>query len=279
MASAISEKLVEKLFHKLKRKKSSKFFYYKVSITGGRENNQDECIVLELGEKSIFMAVADGMGGTANGYIAANIAINIAYDIIEENFNKEDNVKVDDLKKILSSIYTKVQENIKKHVSKNPDLNSMGTTLTSLLIHDGKYVWGNIGDSKILKLKKMNLLQLTEDHSYISDFMKENKNPVTIEIENSYGHLLTKCLDGGDDEADVFPMDKDYEDLEREELFLLCSDGLIINRGNEKDKKLIKVLKSALRPNKFEKVSKRLIDKSIEEGSTDNISIILFLNK
>lgn len=253
--------------------------YYKLSVTGKRDVNQDECIVLELGKESIFMAVADGMGGAANGYIASNIAINIACDILENNFKDGKNIKNDVLKNILKSIYLKIQEVIKNQVNINSNLDGMGTTLTCLLIHKGKYVWGNIGDSRIYKYKNKNLIKLTEDHSYINDFEKESDNPAPSEMKNSYGHLLTKCLDGGEDEPDIFPLDKDYEELEINDFFLLCSDGLILDNENGKDKYLSKIFKSAFKSKKLEKATKQLVDKSFKEGSTDNITLILYINQ
>ena len=266
-----------KLFKKLKKKRL-KFSYYKLSITGGREINQDECIVLKLGEKSFFMAIADGMGGTANGYIASNLAANIAYDILEKNFKDGEDIKTDELKNILKSVYIKIQEVIKEQTAKNPALSSMGTTLTSLLISKGKYVWGNIGDSKIFQFKNKNLAQLTEDHTYINDFEKESKNTITTEMKNSYGHLLTKCLDGGDDKPDIFPLDKDYEELKKNDLFLLCSDGLILDKTPGNAKYFIKIFRPFFKSNRLEKAGKLLINNSLKEGSTDNITLILYLN-
>ena len=73
------------------------------------------------------------------------------------------------------------------------------------------------------------MIKLTEDHSYINDFEKDSSEPAPSEMKNNYGHLLTKCLDGGDDQPDIFPVNKDCEILESKDFFLLCSDGLILN--------------------------------------------------
>lgn len=261
------------MFNLFKKKNSTDHSYYKLSVTGGREVNQDESIVLQLGGRSVFLAVADGMGGTANGYIASNIAINIAYDILEKELKDKENIKSDQLKYILKSVYKKIQDVIKEQIVINPDLKGMGTTLTSLLIYEGKYIWGNIGDSRVFKIKNKELLQLTEDHNYITDYKKENNGSVPSEIKDAYSHLLTKCLDGGEDQPDIFPMDKEYELLNSNDLFLLCSDGLIFNNYKFKN------FKSVFRSGYLKKTGQDLIAESFREGSTDNITIILYYSK
>jgi PPM family protein phosphatase len=258
-----------KLFNIFK-KKLHRPSYYQLSVTGKREVNQDSSVILEFDNKSIFMAIADGMGGTNGGYLASNLAINIAYDEIERAFNDNKNVKIDNLKVILLNLYQKIQNTINEQIASKPELNGMGTTLASLLIHEGKYVWGNIGDSKIFKLKGIELLQITVDHSYISDFQRDNGNIISTDMKNNYGHLLTKCLDGGDDIPDIFPLDKDYEILEKDILFLLCSDGLIMNNYDPK------IFKPIFKLKKFEAVVKKLITKSFNDGSSDNMTLILY---
>jgi len=266
----LRRKLLNYLSGLFKKKNSDELSYYKLSVTGGREVNQDECIVLKLGESSWFLAVADGMGGAANGYIASNIAINIAFDILENDLKDKLNINLDQLKRILKSVYQKIQSVIKEQIVKNPDLKGMGTTLTCLLIYEGKYVWGNIGDSRIIKIKDNDLIQLTEDHNYITDYKKENMGSLPSEIKNSYSHLLTKCLDGGDDQPDIFPFEKDFEMLDDNELFLLCSDGLLLN--NYKFKKS----NSSIGYEYLKKTGQELIANSFKEGSTDNITLIMY---
>ena len=224
------------------------------------------------------MAVADGMGGGSYGDIASNLAINVACDILEKTFVGEKNSNDVILKVILNSIYMRIQELIKIHIKKNPSLKGMGTTLVSLLIYNGKYVWGNMGDSKLYKKINKNLIKLTEDHTYINRYEKESSNQASTAMKDDYGHLLTRCLDGGDDLPDIFPLDKDYEILGDKTLFLLCSDGLILDNDTIYNKNLSKVTRNFFSSKRLEKTANQLVENSFREGSTDNISIILYLN-
>ena len=51
----------------------------------------------------------------------------------------------------------------------------MGTTLVAALIRRNKMVVSNIGDSRALMLKDDELIQLTQDHTYVEYWLEPNK--------------------------------------------------------------------------------------------------------
>src|SRR5207237_696599 len=50
----------------------------------------------------------------------------------------------------------------------DPDLSGMGTTLTALLFHDGRMFLAHVGDSRAYLYRDGKVLQLTDDHSWVS---------------------------------------------------------------------------------------------------------------
>ena len=51
-------------------------------------------------------------------------------------------------------------------------LKGMGTTMVALSFYDNKLSIGHVGDSRVYRVRKNALEQLTEDHSLLNDYMK-----------------------------------------------------------------------------------------------------------
>ena len=116
----------------------SQLDYYSLSFVGRRKNNQDSCIVLKPSHNSMFLAVADGMGGAAGGDVASKSVIDSAQRFLKEKFKGE--VRPEHLKDILTGIFYSSQNDISKKIKENTELIGMGTTLTCVLILDNKFV-------------------------------------------------------------------------------------------------------------------------------------------
>lgn len=244
--------------------------FYAETFVGRRDNNQDSVAALELGSNSYFFAVADGMGGVSGGQIASKIVIDTAESILENRVNND--LSILDLKPLLNEVFIESQKKLYARISTEPELAGMGTTMTALLLVDGKYIWGNLGDSRIYRYHNSKIEQISVDHTYIQDYKNENEGEIPQSIIEQYSHYLTKSLDGGADKPDIFPTDKDYEELESGELFLLCSDGLITNKVEDKSELLADYLEKT---KDLEEAAKQLISDAFHSGSTDNISVVL----
>jgi len=241
-----------------------------LSFIGRRSDNQDQCTATCIKENIYFLAVADGMGGAIGGKYASKIVLDTALYVLWDEYSGD--VIDSELKGILERIFIEAQHEIAKNIKLKTHLAGMGTTLTCVLIHHDKYVWGNIGDSRIYLLKKDNFLQITEDHTFVEEYIKESGGNLPEHIIKQYGNYLRKALDGGTDLADISPLDKDYELLEDGDIFLLCSDGLIAN----------KVLKDTsvfrdyiLGTKNIKTAAEQLITYAFRNGSKDNVSVVL----
>ncbi len=241
-----------------------------LSFQGRRETNQDSFLEINPdNENFVFIAVADGMGGVAGGEKASHTVIDCCEKIIREKF-KED--KTPDLKQTLRKIFFETQKRIKEEIQKDPELNGMGTTLACVLIHGDNFVWGNLGDSRIYYYTNSQLNLITKDHTHIQEFIDENNGPLTQSMIDNYGNFLTRSIDGGTDEPDIFPEDSEFNTLKDGEAFLLCSDGLIHNKAVDNTSLLEKFI---IGTKNIEEAATKLKDMAFESGSTDNITIVL----
>jgi PPM family protein phosphatase len=245
-------------------------FYYGKSVKGHRQNNQDAIIAEKIGEETYFFSVADGMGGAAGGEIASNKLIEIAIGDVKAKYQNNDFDHIDH-RQFLKEIVRNCQEGIHRLVEEDPSLTGMGSTLVMLLIHEDQVYWSCIGDSRIYRYLDGDFIQITKDHSYIQEYIEEHGNELPENLISQYGHIVTKIIDGSGDEADIYPKENENVCLNEDDAFILCSDGLVINRLDNAN-----YLKHIFfQSDHLDDCADRMINYAMNNGSTDNISVIL----
>lgn len=242
---------------------------FSLSFKGRRENNEDSYIEIRPNSRAVFIAVADGMGGTAGGEKASRAVIECCRNIIEEKITTD---KLPDLKQILRKIYFESQVTIRKIIKDHAELNGMGTTLACLLIFDNKFVWGNLGDSRIYRISDSGIKLITKDHTHIQDFMDEPDRHLSKSMIENYSNFLTRSIDGGNDEPDIFPETEDSLEIQKGECFFICSDGLITNKAETSPAEFYEII---LGSKTIEESVRNLINTAFNKGSSDNITVIL----
>ncbi len=243
--------------------------YCDLSFAGRREGNEDECLAFQLGPDACFLAVADGMGGLEGGEIASHLVLASARTFLEHAFAGE--VQDDDLKHILLAMYRSTQKELAAEKVKRPALRGMGTTLTCVLIKGGKYIVGNVGDSRVYLCRDNALVQVTEDHTFIQQLLRENKKPDAAMLEH-YSHYVTRCIEGGTDDPDIFPLDAGWSSLRDGDGFLLCSDGLITDKSDTDPQHMYFCLTGT---KDVHAAAEQLVARAFHAGSSDNISVIV----
>lgn len=241
------------------------------TFPGRRDVNQDDVLHYYPGPESFFFAVADGMGGVAGGQVASKTALSTAEEFLTERFQFQ--VEVGDLKDILSNLYERAQESIREVTDDDPSLEGMGTTLTCVLGYQDHFVVGNLGDSRLYYLNGESITQVTEDHSYLQEFKnKAGNDNLDPQFVAQYGHIINKTLDGTGDEPDFFPSEDIAFRLDGHDGFLLCSDGLIVDKLKEQEQ----LFKSyMLGTPDLQTAAESLVSLAYYSGSTDNISVVL----
>lgn len=243
-------------------------YYGMTDIGMHRKENQDRVEVPTGKNKVQLFIVADGMGGANAGGVASQMAIeyvkNSIFDGIEETEYEREKLEALMKKAIIDAnkyVYNKSKT--------NPEYEGMGTTLSVALVVKNKVYIGHIGDSRIYRIRKHIMRQLTRDHSYVQELYRNG----TITKEEAENHpqknILLKVL-GCEPKVEPDVMVKGFI---KGDVLLLCSDGLT----NMVDKDDIHEMISEGKDN-LQDTCNNLISHSKENGGYDNISVILVFN-
>jgi protein phosphatase len=141
----------------------------------------------------------------------------------------------------------------------------MGTTASVLMLSGARYLIGQVGDSRIYRVRNGALQQLTKDHSYVQEQVDAGYITPEQARYHPYSNVITRCVGASRDvEPDTFAGEVAAGDI-----FLVASDGLT---GMVDDVRLQQLLCSRASPG-------RLVDALINEangrGGLDNITAVV----
>ena len=175
-----------------------------------RQTNEDALFV-----SGNILLVADGMGGHAAGEIASSLLTKtVEQYLIDKDFINE---------LILKDAILSANRVILDHVNKNPSYHGMGTTATLAYVDCNMLYYAHVGDSRLYIFRDGRLNQITEDHSYVANLVKEG----VISEEEAKHHpkknYILRAV-GIDEKLDV---DTGRCELLAQDKLLLATDGLI----------------------------------------------------
>lgn len=203
--------------------------------------------------------VCDGMGGAAAGEIASSIAVDEMMRLLAAgSANHPQSTEVEQAINAANlAIYTRAQRSNK--------LSGMGTTMVALLADERRAWMLNIGDSRGYRLRNSRLEQITLDHSLVEEQVRLGRMTRGEAMRSPLRNVITRAL--GTQTCitpDVFELE-----VEPNDLFLLCSDGLT----RELSDPLIESLLCVGAP--LEEMCARLVAAANQAGGHDNITCLL----
>ncbi|MEO8282193.1 MAG: protein phosphatase 2C domain-containing protein, partial [Pseudarthrobacter sp.] len=147
----------------------------------------------------------------------------------------------------------------------NPKLAGMGTTVTSLLLAEGKLHIAHIGDSRAYRLRDGVFEQVSVDHTFVQRLIDEGRLRPEEAETHPHKNVLMRVL--GD--VDASPeLDLDTMDVQPGERWLLCSDGLNYVAGH--------VVERTVRETKdLRECVETLVNLTLEAGSPDNVTVVM----
>ncbi len=233
---------------------------YAVSDIGlSRPNNEDFIICLP---QEAFFSIADGMGGHNAGEIAAKEAsIHLKNFFINKIKNDNYSLLPHEIKDHLNSSIIETNKKIFSISNNKSECKGMGTTLTCIYFNKDSYYFAHVGDSRIYKFQSDKLFKITNDHSLASQMIRNN----TKKIPPSYHSVLTKAIGTT---ANITP-DIGFSRIKPSDIFLICSDGFSDYVSENEMLIHLSDLSDA------EQAVKKLIQLAKQNGSFDNISLIL----
>ena len=229
-----------------------------------REHNEDS---IRWDRELGLVMLADGMGGHNAGEVASDLAVTSIHDALLDVLTPEMlETKVIKCEDAVRESVIYANEEIFEQAQERVECAGMGTTIVLTLFHESFVTWANVGDSRIYRLRNAELSQITQDHSLVQEMVDNGYLSQEEALISTSRNLITRAL-GIAPEVEV---DVTTEDLDQDDVFLLCSDGLTDLVSNAE---ILETIMS-LRDN-MDDAAKRLIELANEKGGTDNISVIL----
>lgn len=202
--------------------------------------------------------VADGMGGHAGGDVASAATVLDMIHLDSDDYDGDAGTVLADEIQTANSLLSEL-------VHINPKLAGMGTTVTALLLAEGKLHFAHIGDSRAYRLRNGEFEQVSVDHTFVQRLIDEGRLRPEEAETHPHKNVLMRVL--GD--VDASPeLDLATLEVEPGERWLLCSDGLNYVAGHV-------VERTVRETNSLRECVDLLVDLTLEAGAPDNVTVVM----
>lgn len=219
-----------------------------------RTINEDAC--LDHNAAGLWI-VADGMGGHAAGDVASQL--------ITSSMEKLDHPG--DLNEFVDAVeqgFLDVNRRLLDLSTRELDNQTIGSTVVALLAHEDHCAIMWVGDSRAYRLRDEKLEMLMQEHTQAEELVEQG----LLNAEEAESHPTFNILTRAVGAQDPLFIDVDIFRVEKGDRFLLCSDGL--NKAVT-DAEIC----TALTSNNAEDSVNLLVEQALEQGSRDNVTIIV----
>jgi serine/threonine protein phosphatase PrpC len=227
-----------------------------------RQENQDSFFADP--EPALFL-VSDGMGGHRGGAIAAGIVVEDLPVMIE---NALDRLKVGTPRTVRSLLKRMIAEQSKQlqlEGISETGYKDMGATLVIALLRKGRCFVANIGDSRAYLLRNGRMVQLTRDHSVVSELVEKGRIEPEEAVNNDAWGQITRYI-GMEEKARSHVRSFTLKKADR---ILLCTDGLTDMLD---DAKIAAILTADTDP---QAACESLVAAANKAGGYDNVTALL----
>jgi serine/threonine protein phosphatase PrpC len=234
-----------------------------------REHNEDTIGTdADIG----LVVLADGMGGYKAGEVASGIAVRTVMSLLKEAVEREDLAQRDPESGLsrpgilLRDAIHRANKVIYQTARTQANCEGMGTTVVAGLFFDDKLTIAHVGDSRLYRLRGTEFRQVTQDHSLLQELVSRGFYTPEEAQRAAAKNYVTRAL-GVEPTVEVdvteIPVDKD-------DVFLLCSDGLSDMVDDDDIQLTISTFGANLRT-----LARQLVLLGNDNGGRDNISIVL----
>jgi serine/threonine protein phosphatase PrpC len=168
-----------------------RFTIFQDSRQGDRKGNEDR-VGYSYSRDVLLMTIADGMGGHADGEIAAEIAITE----ITRRFQQEARNKLRKPLDFLVSAIQSAHRAIVSHAVAHNLLECPRTTIVACVVQNGSAFWAHAGDSRLYILRGGNLVAATQDHSRVQLMIDAGEITAEMAARHPERNKIFSCLGG-----------------------------------------------------------------------------------
>ena len=234
-----------------------KFTWSSFGITDpGKKRRYNEDSMLEHQEIGLWV-VADGMGGHTAGDIASQAVVSYI-----EKIRKDANLGhcVDNIEDRLLEANLLLKDEARK---KGKNI-TIGSTVVGMLVYDCFCIIFWVGDSRLYRLRNKALQQLTTDHSQIEVYIERGILTRQEAAFHPGGNIITRAIGTSKN----LYVDFDIRKMQAGDRYMLCSDGLTKHIRNSEFEEM-------LSRGTAEEACKFLIERTLERGAGDNVTVIV----
>lgn len=227
-----------------------------------RQTNQDTCGVLEIAGMTLCV-VCDGMGGTAGGQVASQMAVETFQTYMQTHVKPL--MDLDDLEKIGKDGVAAANEAIFQAAQASETYCNMGTTLVAAMVHSSGAVIWNVGDSRAYHVSRDGIYQVTKDHSLVETLVASGELTQEEARVHPKRNYITRALG-----PDAFVLCDGYKpSLLPGEYLLLCTDGLDKTVDDQE------LLFEIIHGEPINSCLDRLLAIAKDRGAPDNVTAVL----
>ena len=234
------------------------------------ENQDRACVVNEvisdatkqfkIDDFRLMTVLCDGVGGAKRGEVAAMTAAKTFADFVEQDIVEEN----------ILALVKKANEAILDVQMSDIDLSTTSTTLVGLYIENNNYIAFNAGNSRVSRFRAPYISQITTDHTLVAELLEMGIIDSIEKADPRQKSTITRYLGS---ETRFAPDILQGEGKVRDgDIFLLSTDGMHDFLSNKEIEDVLNDSNIS-----YEAMIERLHNKAIENGSRDNISIILII--
>jgi protein phosphatase len=215
-------------------------------------------------QKGGLYVVADGVGGHMAGGVAAELALRTIVDAFEAIDNTSQAHEIDGLVQQLTNWIALAQNAIVTAQKQKSEYAIMGTTVVVAILFKSKLIVANVGDSRCYLLHHSVLQQLSVDHSWVAEQLRNGVISAKEAKSSLNRNILARAL-GSPDNATPDISIHDWHDGDR---ILLCSDGLW---GMLKEQQIAILLPKG----NPDQAAEALLNAALVAGGEDNITVMV----
>lgn len=206
---------------------------YQATHIGKREDNQDSYAQV-MGTDWACYIVTDGLGGHFRGDLAAK---EVCQSMVKHAPRFSDQIQKDPVLGMSQLIECAIHE-MQNHIREAYQEIDTQTTLAMAWLNQDHIITAHVGDSRVYRLNKSQILWRTPDHTEVQALFEAGKiTEADFSSHPLQNHLLRSVNMFEIPDADLFV----HPALEQEETLILCTDGFW---GNCQPEDLISLAKN-----------------------------------
>ena len=239
-----------------------------------KPTNQDSLLIREARTEKgnlVLALICDGMGGLEKGELASKSIVDAFSEWFEHDLPQY--LMKEDLKEDLRRDWgriVQVQNHTLSSFGRRNNLR-LGSTWTCLLIlENGTYMIGHVGDTRVYRIRQDGCRLLTEDQTVVAREVKRGNLTWAQAEKDPRRNVLLQCIGASKTVEPAFISGQSQPG----EVFLLCSDGFRHQVGADDFAEAFAPDQCRDEKTMTEKL-RELIELNMQREETDNITALL----